>query len=66
MVEFREKVQTIFPQARRKEPSGRSEFKSVRELVNYLIDDDAQQKEEKARNKKTWYIITNIVRLVSD
>jgi len=37
-------VQTVTPQQTDSRPRGRSEFATVRELVNYLIDEDARAK----------------------
>jgi len=37
-------VQTVTPQQSDTRPRGRSEFATVRELVNYIIDEDARAK----------------------
>ncbi|XP_064594801.1 transmembrane protein 242-like [Liolophura sinensis] len=44
--ELREKMQTKFPQIPKNNPPGRSEFKTVRELVDYLIDEDSRGKKD--------------------
>jgi len=44
MEEMREKVGRILPPVPRHEPRGRSEFKSLRDLVNYLIEEDELKK----------------------
>ena len=40
MEEFRTKVQSVVPQVPKSENPGKSDFKTVRELVNYVIDSD--------------------------
>ena len=49
MEEFRTKMQRAMPKVPKKESSGRSDFKTVRELVNYLIDEDARKKADGAK-----------------
>jgi len=42
-------IQTVTPQQSDSRPRGRSEFATVRELVNYLIDEDARAKSSRGR-----------------
>lgn len=44
MEEFRHKVGSILPRIPKKEPQGRTEFSSVRELFNYIIEEDKKEK----------------------
>ncbi|XP_064629568.1 transmembrane protein 242-like [Lineus longissimus] len=52
MKDFTRKIQSIMPKVPKKpqEQQGKSDFKTVRELVNYLIDEDEKNKKE---GKKT-------------
>jgi len=41
--EFREKMKSMMPAVPKKESEGRSDFKSVRELVTYIIEEDKRK-----------------------
>jgi hypothetical protein len=43
LTEFREKMKSMMPAVPKKESQGRSDFKTVRELVNYIIDEDKKK-----------------------
>jgi len=43
-------VQTVTPQQSDTRPRGRSEFATIRELVNYLIDEDARAKSSRGKD----------------
>ena len=47
MEEFRNKVQKAMPVLPKNKNPGRSDFDSVRELVNYIIDEDSKAKKQK-------------------
>jgi len=47
MEELRVKVANILPAVPKHEPKGRSEFKSLRDLVNFLIEEDELKKARK-------------------
>jgi len=42
--EFREKMQRIMPKIPKNEPQGRTEFKNLRELLQYVIDESEKGK----------------------
>ncbi|KAK6182824.1 hypothetical protein SNE40_010418 [Patella caerulea] len=44
MQEFTTKVQSILPKIPKRESTGRSEFKTIRELFEYLIQEDGRKK----------------------
>ena len=44
MDEFREKMKSTMQIGPKKESTGKSDFKTVRELVNYLLDEDRKSK----------------------
>lgn len=48
--DLRDKTKQVLPAMKKQEPKGRSEFASVRELVNYLIDEDQRAKSERKRS----------------
>jgi len=43
-------VRAVTPQQSEARPQGRSEFATVRELVNYLIDEDARAKSSSGKD----------------
>lgn len=43
-------VQTVTPEQPDTRPRGRSEFATVRELVNYIIDEDARAKSSNSKD----------------
>ena len=47
MEDLRTKIQKAMPALPKKENPGRSEFGSVRELVNYVIEEDEKAKKAK-------------------
>ena len=47
MEEFTHKMQSIMPRIPKKENPGRSDFKTVRELVEYIIEEDKKAKDDK-------------------
>ena len=49
MEEFTRKMQSIMPRVPKKENPGRSDFKSVRELVQFIVDEDEKAKKEKEK-----------------
>lgn len=51
MEEFRNKVQKTMPALPKKENPGRSEFATVRELVNYIIEEDTKAKQKNDTSK---------------
>ena len=51
MEEFRMKMGNTLPNMPKPESSGRNEFGSVRELVDYLVEDGG-----KDASKKSWYM----------
>lgn len=52
LVEFREKMQSLMPKFQRKEPQGRSDFSSFRELFKYLADESEKGKLKDNTNRK--------------
>ncbi|KAK3600183.1 hypothetical protein CHS0354_001898 [Potamilus streckersoni] len=42
--EFNEKIQSFVPKVQKKEPQGRSEFKNIRDLFEYIIEEDEMKK----------------------
>ncbi|XP_035825949.1 transmembrane protein 242 isoform X2 [Aplysia californica] len=47
MVEFRQKVGTILPTIPKKDNPGRGDFMTIRDLFNYIIEEDEKEKREK-------------------
>ncbi|CAI9716841.1 Hypothetical predicted protein [Octopus vulgaris] len=48
LVEFREKIQSLMPKVSKKQPQeGRTEFKNLTDLMQYIIDIDAEEKKKK-------------------
>ncbi|XP_014771325.1 transmembrane protein 242 [Octopus bimaculoides] len=48
LVEFREKIQSLMPKVPKKQPQeGRTEFKNLTDLMQYIIDIDAEEKKKK-------------------
>ena len=48
MKEFTEKMQNIMPRIPKKESQGRNEFKTIRELFEYLAEEDGSVKDKKS------------------
>lgn len=44
MEEFTAKVRSIMPTVPKKEGQGRSDFKTIREVVDYLLEEDEKKK----------------------
>lgn len=44
MEEFTVKMQSIMPKVPKKENPGRSDFKTVKELVHFVLDEDKRAK----------------------
>lgn len=42
--EFRQKIGSMLPRITKSEPQGRTEFKNLRELLNYIIEEDKKEK----------------------
>ncbi|KAL3884148.1 hypothetical protein ACJMK2_030379 [Sinanodonta woodiana] len=42
--EFNDKIQSVVPKKQKKESQGRSEFKSIRDLFDYIIEEDEMKK----------------------
>ena len=55
LVEFREKMQNLFPQAKAKKSAqnGRTEFANLTDLMQYIIDLDAEEKRKKQSLKSS-------------
>ncbi|GAB1604863.1 transmembrane protein 242-like [Argonauta hians] len=47
MVEFRQKIQSMMPKVSKKQPEGRTEFKNLTDLMQYIIELDAEEKKKK-------------------
>ena len=47
MDEFRNKIQTVMPTIPKNEPQGKSDFKTVREVFEYIIEEDKKAKQSK-------------------
>ncbi len=50
MDEFTAKVQSKMPTVPKNEPTGKSDFKTVRELVNYILDEDKKGKTKDSKS----------------
>ena len=44
MDEFTAKVRSVMPEVPKKEPQGRSDFKTIREIVDYLLAEDEKKR----------------------
>ncbi|KAL5009798.1 hypothetical protein ScPMuIL_012103 [Solemya velum] len=47
MTEFSGKMRSVMPEVPKHEPRGKSDFKSVQELIDYILAEDEKQKEKK-------------------
>lgn len=47
LAEFRHKVGSVLPPIPKKDNPGRGDFKTIRDLFNYLIEEDEKEKAKK-------------------
>lgn len=44
MSEFSGKMRSVMPEVPKREPRGKSDFKSVQELIDYILEEDEKHK----------------------
>ena len=52
MQEFSAKARSVLPRVPKREPQGKSDFKTVRELVHYILDEDERNKRNSLQEAK--------------